>query len=221
MIAGLWWSIAPYRLNPVPFRGPCAENLFTQRSDADRICRSVRTQHENTRENVASLMRAVESTQLQESSHQSQGVTTPRSNPATVQYTKGKHTHSKEDEARKTHTHKINQGGHTSLVEDLMWMFFILGQKPQRPTAPETNSPQVQPTMQVRSGKSRFESDWEPELWYTQSKPLWGNCWESREVERHSHSWFIFSSSFCRLTKRQKTTNIKKKMPLLSRCVTQ
>lgn len=137
-------------------RGPAHKNLFTQGSDADRICRSVRTQHKNTSENVASLMQTVESTQLQESSHQPQGVTTPRSNPATVQCTKGKRTHSKEDDAQKTHTHKIHQGGHTSLVEDLMWMFFILGQKPRRPTAPETNSPQVQPTLQVRSGKSRF-----------------------------------------------------------------
>lgn len=146
----------PLRVESSAVPRPCPENLFTQRSDADRICRIVRTQHKNTSENVASLMRTVESTQLQESSHQSQRVTTPRSNPATVQYTKGKHTHSKEEEAQKTHTHKINQGGHTSLVEDLVWMFFILGQKPQRPTAPETNSPRVQPTMQVRSGKSRF-----------------------------------------------------------------
>lgn len=144
-------------------------------------------------------MRAVESTRLQESSHQSQGVTTPRSNPATVQYTKGKHTHSKEDEVQKTHTHKINKGGHTSLGHTISCGCFSSSARNHNG---RRHRRQIHPKFSRRCKYVQENHDCnqiENQNWDTHYQSHCGETVGSPGKWKHIHTLDLFSSSFLSL----------------------
>lgn len=141
-------------------------------------------------------MQTVESTWLQESSLQSHGVPTSRSNPATVQYTKGQHIHYKEDE-KHTHTHIINQGERQS----------ILGEKTWRLRATETSSPQVQPNTASMFRKITILIRLRTRNSETHTQSHCGETVESPDKWKNIHTLDLSCSSFCRLTKKHAAKN--------------
>lgn len=93
--------------------------------------------------------------------------------------------------------HKVNEGGHTSFAEDLVWMFFSLGQQARRhlihppPPTSHPSSPKFSRRCQVRSGKSQFQSR------NRRHRVVSPGKWTHR-----SHS-DLSRSSFCCVTKTQ------------------